>query len=162
MSSNIIIMIHIAILPLSPASGLISEFLYYESQNFYIMKASTNRLLLVYPCHPKYSYPLDRGSLAHLHRSLSHPSIVPLASRDFHPMLWLATSPRSICPVTLPPRSLCLVPLRVTKRQVLIPSSLPARRPSAGPRAPPVHTREDLFSGSHPLVCPYPLVHTQV
>jgi hypothetical protein len=45
-------------------------------------------------------------------------------------------------------------------RQVLIPSSLPPRRPSAGPHAPLVHAREYLFSGSHPLACPYPLAHT--
>lgn len=78
------------------------------------MKAGTNRLLLAYPRRPKYSYSLDRGSLVHLHRSLSCIYHCPRLWRLPPDALTVAASPRSICHVSLPPCSLCLVPLQVT------------------------------------------------
>jgi hypothetical protein len=76
------------------------------------MKAGTNRLLLAYPRRPKYSYPLDRGSLVHLYRALSCIYRSPRLWRLPPDALTVAAAPRSICHVSLPPRSLWLVPLQ--------------------------------------------------
>jgi hypothetical protein len=72
---------------------------------------------------------------------------LPLLAPSALSLFLLAPSASSLC------RSL---------RRVLIPFLLPPHRPSSSPRAPPVRACEYLFSGSHPLACPYPHMHTQV